>query len=218
MTLSHPLPYLLHATPLKRGRRHPREGYGHQICARPGRRRDARPAERVFSVTSGPVRPSPPVRRYATIPGTADTSPALWELRRWDVATPAVVQHLIPHQPGPRIDVRMPIRQELQRYYPRSHPWTSIGATTTPARGKIHQDDHWITAIVRHATTQRLKPCDTTVNHLPLVYKRRGRSPSRWGGGTDSSLTRFSAFTYDIGTLPQSNLRDLEASPLPPCL
>jgi hypothetical protein len=38
-------------------------------------------------------------------------------------------------------------------------------------------------SIPRHCTlccrTQRLEPCGITVNHLPLAYKRRTRSPSR---------------------------------------
>jgi hypothetical protein len=64
MTLCHPLLYLLHVAPLERGRRHSQKRYGHQLRARPGRRRDVRPAGRVFSITSGPVRPSPPLCRH----------------------------------------------------------------------------------------------------------------------------------------------------------
>jgi hypothetical protein len=89
------------------------------------------------------------------------------------------VQLLIPHQLGPRISVRTPIREELQRYYPRSRPWTGIGAATTPARGKIHRDGRLITDTLRHATTHNLVPCSATVNRLPLVYKRRRRPLAR---------------------------------------
>jgi hypothetical protein len=64
MTLCRQLPYLLHVVPLERGRRHPRKRYDHQLRARPGRRRDVRLAGRVFSVTSGPVRPSSPLCRH----------------------------------------------------------------------------------------------------------------------------------------------------------
>jgi hypothetical protein len=53
----------------------------------------------------------------------------------------------------------------------------------TLARGKIHQDDRQITDTAHDATTHNLKLCDTTINHLPLVYKRRRRSPSRGEGG-----------------------------------
>jgi hypothetical protein len=52
-----------------------------------------------------------------------------------------------------------------------------------PARGKIRQDDRQITGTAHDATTHNLKLCDTTVNHLPLVYKRRRQSPSRGEGG-----------------------------------
>jgi hypothetical protein len=65
-----------------------------------------------------------------------------------------------------------------------------------------------------------LESCDMTVNRLPfpLAYKRRRRSPSQEGRRIAAHL-HISAFIHDIGTLPQSNLRDLEASPpLPPCL
>jgi hypothetical protein len=47
-----------------------------------------------------------------------------------------------------------------------------------PARDKIRQDGHRITDMVRHAATHNPKPCNTTVNRHPLVYKRRRRSPS----------------------------------------
>jgi hypothetical protein len=74
VTMCRPLPYGLHVAPLERGRRNPRKWYGHQPRARTGRRRDVRPVERVSSVTSSPVRPSPPL---CTIQGTAAPSPAL---------------------------------------------------------------------------------------------------------------------------------------------
>jgi hypothetical protein len=77
MTLCRPLPYLLHVMPLERGRQHPRKGYGHQLRARPGRRRDVRSAERVFSITSIPVRPSLPLCHHLghcrVIPSTVGT-------------------------------------------------------------------------------------------------------------------------------------------------
>jgi hypothetical protein len=44
-----------------------------------------------------------------------------------------------------------------------------------PARDEIRWDDHIITSTVRHAATQHLKFRNTTVNRLPLVYKRRRR-------------------------------------------
>jgi hypothetical protein len=63
--------------PLERGRRHPRKGYDHLLCTRRGRRCDVRPAKRVFPITSGPVRPSPPLCRHprhcSVIPTTVGT-------------------------------------------------------------------------------------------------------------------------------------------------
>jgi hypothetical protein len=50
---------------------------------------------------------------------------------------------------------------------------------------------------MRHAATLHLKPCDTTVNRLPLVYKKRGRPLA--AGTTDSTTTRSPALTQDIG-------------------
>jgi hypothetical protein len=61
VTLCRPLPYGLHAAPLERGRRNPRKRYGRLPRACAGQRRDIRPAKRVSSVTSGPVRPSLPL-------------------------------------------------------------------------------------------------------------------------------------------------------------
>jgi hypothetical protein len=49
---------------LERGRRNPRKGYDHLPGTRPRRRRDVRPAKRVPSATSGPVRPSPSLCRH----------------------------------------------------------------------------------------------------------------------------------------------------------
>jgi hypothetical protein len=49
------------------------------------------------------------------------------------------------------------------------------------------------------------------VNRLPLVYKRRGRSPGR-GGTADSTRLHALHLHHDIGISPQSHLRDLGAS------
>jgi hypothetical protein len=65
------------------------------------------------------------------------------------------------------------------------------------ARDEIRQDGHQIAGTVRHAATLDLKPCDTTVNRLPLVYKTRRRPPSR--GGNPRTTTRSSTLTQDIG-------------------
>jgi hypothetical protein len=77
VTLCRLLLYLFHVAPLKIGRRHPRKGYGHQLHTRLERRGDVRSAKRVSSITSGPVRPSPPLYRHpghcGAIPHTVGT-------------------------------------------------------------------------------------------------------------------------------------------------
>jgi hypothetical protein len=72
-----PIPVPPPRRPLEGGRRHPRKGYDHLLCTHRGRRRDIRPARRVFPVTSGPVWPSPQLcrhlRHYSVIPSTVGT-------------------------------------------------------------------------------------------------------------------------------------------------
>jgi hypothetical protein len=58
--------------------RAPSKGVRPQTPCPPGRHRDVRPAERVFSVTSGPVWPSPPLCHH---PGHCRVTPALWKPR-----------------------------------------------------------------------------------------------------------------------------------------
>jgi hypothetical protein len=64
--------------PLERGQRHPRKGYDHLLHAHRGRRHDVRPAG--TSSLSPPALCGHP-RHCAAIPGTAASSPALWESR-----------------------------------------------------------------------------------------------------------------------------------------
>jgi hypothetical protein len=71
------------------------------------------------------------------------------------------------------------IKQELQHVHPQSRPWTSIRTATMHARADIRQGGRHITRTVRHAATPHLKPYNTIVSRLPLVYKRRRRPPSR---------------------------------------
>jgi hypothetical protein len=85
-------------------------------------------------------------------------------------------------------------QEKHQRDHPRSHPWTSTGATTTRAEAEIRQDSYQIASTVCHAATLHLKPCGTTVNRLPLVYKRRRRPPSR-GGRETQQLTHSRSLT-----------------------
>jgi hypothetical protein len=72
VTLCLPLPYGLHVAPLKRGWRNPRKRYRCLPRTRAGQHRDIRPVERGSSVTSGPVRPSPPLCHH---PGHCSTIP-----------------------------------------------------------------------------------------------------------------------------------------------
>jgi hypothetical protein len=149
VTLCRPLPYGLHVAPLERGRRNPRKGYGRQPLTRAGRHRDAGPVERVSSVTSGPVRPSPPLCHH---PGHCSTIPDVVEAR--DDETPPhpllcilrpSVSRALESAYGRRPNGKLP------RYYPRSRSWKSTGLTTTPAESKTRQDNRQCCDIVRHA-------------------------------------------------------------------
>jgi hypothetical protein len=98
----------------------------------------------VFPVTSSPARPSQTLQQHPQHCGNPD---------RWDSATPAVVRPPILRQHSPRIGARTATKQELWRYYPQSHPWTGTRLATTPAGGKLRQDDCQLHDTVRHAAT-----------------------------------------------------------------
>jgi hypothetical protein len=141
----------------------------------------------------------------AAIPGDVPPSRALRSHSQhyedqiwWDATTPADVQLQIPRHPDPLDGVQTTTMQEHQHDHPWSRPWTSTGATTTRPEAEIHQHSHQIARTVRHTATLHLKPCDTTVNRLPLVYKRRRRHPSQ---GVDDTRTTARPFTFahDIG-------------------
>jgi hypothetical protein len=167
-TLCHPLPYLLHVAPLKRGRRHLQKGYGHVLCTRRGRRRDKRPARRVFPVTSGPLRPSRSLchhpKHCSVIPSAVGTQ----------VATPAVVQPPVFRQPSPQTGVWTVNKQEAPVLLP-SKPLMDGHKTRHDARQT--QDSSGRLSTPRHCVPCRhmyhLEPCGMTVNRLPLAYKRR---------------------------------------------
>jgi hypothetical protein len=165
VTLYRPLPYGLHVAPLERERWNPRNRYRRQPRTYARWRRDVRPVEHVSSVTSSPVRPSPPLCHH---PGHCITIVGTMEAR--DDKTP----------PRPLLCILQPFvsralesaygwrsNRKLPHSYPRSHSWTSTGLTTTPAGTKILQDNHQL--------------CDTRliVNRLHLAYKRRRWSPGR---------------------------------------
>jgi hypothetical protein len=127
MALCRPLPYGLHATPLEKGRRNPRKGYGSLPRARAGRRRDVGPVERVSSINSDPVRPSPPLcshpGHYSAILGAVGArddktspSPSMYILR------PSVSYTLEPAY-GRRLKRKAPMP------LPSNHSWTSTRLT-----------------------------------------------------------------------------------------
>jgi hypothetical protein len=59
-----------------------------------------------------------------------------------------------------------------------------------PARSKIRQDGYPLHGDVHYTTTHNLELCGMIVSRLPLVYKRRRRSPGR-GGTNSGTLARF---------------------------
>jgi hypothetical protein len=127
--------------PSKRVRRLPR--------ARSGRRRDVGPVECVTSVTSGPVRPSPPLchhpRHYSAIPGTVEA--------RDDETQPRPLLCILWSSVSRALELAYKWRPnvKLPRCYPRSGSWTGTGRATTPVGSKIRQDNHQFRDTVRHA-------------------------------------------------------------------
>jgi hypothetical protein len=169
--------------------------------------------------------PSPPAlcghpRHCVTIPGTAAPSPTLWE--------PGTTRH--------RHDRRcastgLPSAAPSSQCTDGNQTGSSHTATLEAAPERVQGSPRrptgarFVRTTINSTVLYTIPPyaslelCDTIVNRLPLAYKRRRRSPSRGRGRTDSgTLARF-RLHHDIGTSPQSNLRDLEASPpLPPRL
>jgi hypothetical protein len=75
--------------------------------------------------------------------------------------------------------------------HPRSRSWAGTGLATTPARSGIHQDDQQLHGTVHHTVICSLELCGTIVNRLPLVYKRRARSPGCWRTTDSCILAHF---------------------------
>jgi hypothetical protein len=171
----------------------------------------------VFPPSTPALRGHP--RRCVPIPGTAAPSPLLWE--------PGTTRHHHPRRCtsfGPPLATPSSRRTDGDssgrrlRHYPRTAPGQAQDSSRHPARRKIRQDDHQLRGTVHHTSIRSLELCCTTVNHLPLVYKG-GVGPLAAGGrGIATHLHPF-RLHHDIGSSPQSNLRDLEAlPPLPPRL
>jgi hypothetical protein len=179
------------------------------------------------TVTSDQCGASPPSpsalcghpNRCAAISSTATPSPSLWE--------PWTTRHCHPLHCAP---FGLPLATPSSRHMdgdssgrsPQSHPhsrfWASTGLATTHVGSKIRQDDQQLHNTVHHTAIRSLGLCGTIVNHLPLAYKNRSRSPG-CKRRTDSGTLAFFRLHHDIGTSPQSNLRDLQAPPpLPPRL
>jgi hypothetical protein len=153
VTLCHPLLYGLHVAPLERGRRNPRKRYGRQPRTHAGRHRDVRLVERVFSVTSGPVRPSPPLCHH---PGHCSTIPGAVGARD-DKTSPRPLLCIL--RPSVRCTLESTYGRRPNRKLPHSHPrsrsWADTKLATTPDRSKIRQDDHRLNGTVRYAAISR---------------------------------------------------------------
>jgi hypothetical protein len=86
----------------------------------------------------------------------------------------------------------------------------------TPAKVEISQDDHQIMSVARHTATLHLKSCGTTINHLPLVYKRRRRPlAARDGGRTNTQqLTHPLSLTIlALASITSQGLGGFSSSP-----
>jgi hypothetical protein len=215
MTLCRPLLYGLHAAPLERGRQTPRKGYRRLPHARGGRRCDVELVERVPSANFFPVWPCPPLYNHPE-----HCSTILDAMRAHDDKTPP---HLLLCDLWTSVSLALKLMYERRpdKRFPRHHPrirsWAGTGLAMTHAGSEVRQDDQPLHGVVHHTAICSLDLCGTIVNRLPLAYKRRGRSPGH-GRGQSGTLAFF-RLHHDIGTPPQSNLRDLEAPPpLPPCL
>jgi hypothetical protein len=119
LALYRPLPYCAHVAPLERGQRNPRKSYSRLSRARPGRRHDVGPVERVSSVTSSLVWPSLSLCHH---PGHCSTIPGVVKAR--DDETPARPLLCI-LRPSVSRALESAYRQRpngrFSRYYPQSH-------------------------------------------------------------------------------------------------
>jgi hypothetical protein len=187
MTLCLPLPYLLHVAPLKEDGGTLERGTTPPTPPRLGRRCDVRSAGRIFPVTSGPVRPSPPLRRHPrhcrAIPCTVGT-----QVDRSSPRPPYEASCLPPTKPSNWHT------DDDQTRAPALLPSKPLDGHKIRNDACQRQDAPGWLSIPRHCTpccrTRRLEPCGMTVNRLPLAYKRRRRSPGR-GETTDSNSLAF---------------------------
>jgi hypothetical protein len=206
----------MHAAPLERGRRNPRKGYGRLPRARTGQCRDVGLVERVSSANSGPVRPSPPLCSHighcSAIPGAVGArddktspSPPLCILR------PSVSYTLEPEY-GRRTKREVAHTATLE-----AAPGQAEDSIRRPLGARFVMTTINSTVLYTIPPYVALELYDTIVNCLPLAYKRRGQSPGRGGRRIVAHLHVF-RLHHDIGTSPQSIVRDLETPLLPPRL
>jgi hypothetical protein len=173
-TLCHPLTSFLHAASLEKEQRRPRGAYDHQPGARPGWRRDARRAEHVLSITSNPVRPSPALCPH---PGHCGGIPTLW------IPVLMECRHVMP------CAAQAPASARPSNWHTGCNQAHVLGelpskslpgeykASTTSARTRIHQDALGSQALCIGTTALCKNPCGMPVSRIPLVYKRRRRTP-----------------------------------------
>jgi hypothetical protein len=152
VTLCRLLPYDRHAAPSKEDGGTLEKGRDTSPTPSAGWRCDIRPVECVSTVTSGTVRPSPPLCCH---PGHYNTHPDA--VRTWDnemsprlllCALRPSVNRTLESARGRRPNGESP------HDHPRSRSWAGTGHTMTPDGSEIRQDDHQFRGIVRHTATR----------------------------------------------------------------
>jgi hypothetical protein len=167
MTLCHPLPYLLHVAPLKRGRWHPRKGYDHLLCTRRGRRRGVRPAGRVSLVTSSPVWSSPPLCCH---PGHCSVIPS------------TVGTQVDGTSPRPLLrGFRSSVSQALESAYRRQPSMGSIATTLEEAPGRAHDPPRRLSEARFARTTVNYMTLCAMLPHVALRPALHGCKPPPLG-------------------------------------
>jgi hypothetical protein len=173
-----------------------------------GRRRDVEPMRRVPSVTVSPVPPSRALQHHPRRCG----SPG-----RQDVATPTAVRPLAYHQPDPRAYARTTTRRKAPTP-PPSKPLLDGYRTRHDALPEARFTRRAVYSTALYTIPPHVAE---TVRHdcnLPPWPIKGGGSPPAARDDRQRTLHAFRPH-HDIDTSPQSNLRDLEASPpLPPRL
>jgi hypothetical protein len=162
--------------------------------ALPGQRRDVEPVRRVSSITIGPVQPSPLPRRHR-----GHHPRRCGSTGRQDAAMPAAVHPTASRQLRPRASIRTTTKREAHTPPPSKPLLDGYRARhdALPAarfsRTAIYSAT--LCAIPLHVIRIVWHVCKLP----PLVYKRRGQSPSR-RGRTESTHANAHCLHHDIGT------------------